>query len=132
MTVYNASAQTLIEIDHNRYSVRQLTMPSALNTPTILASASKGSYNTSWQLPSSPLGPSTPSNDHDIGPRLVEWLSSNEPDTCLGTLKAMERLLKDETVSRRIFPTILSVRKEDKKPSCSSTHAKMIFISCSR
>ncbi|KAF9227040.1 hypothetical protein BS17DRAFT_774830 [Gyrodon lividus] len=32
------------------------------------------------------------SNDPDIDRRLVEWLSSDEPKTCLETLEAMEGL----------------------------------------
>ncbi|KAF9224620.1 ankyrin [Gyrodon lividus] len=51
------------------------------------------------------------SNDPDIHRRLVEWLSSDYPKTCLAILKDMESLLK---LSRRFVPMIHFVRKEDK------------------
>ncbi|KAF8841597.1 hypothetical protein BDN67DRAFT_510334 [Paxillus ammoniavirescens] len=54
----------------------------------------------------------SPCNDPDIAHRLVEWLLSDEPQNCLNTLKAMEKLLKDRPVSRQFLIMILSVRNE--------------------
>ncbi|KAF8840056.1 hypothetical protein BDN67DRAFT_1011775 [Paxillus ammoniavirescens] len=53
------------------------------------------------------------SNDPDIDPRLVEWLSSNGPDKCLDTLKAMQRLLQDRPLSQQLFSIIPSVSKHE-------------------
>ncbi|KIJ15249.1 hypothetical protein PAXINDRAFT_99710 [Paxillus involutus ATCC 200175] len=52
------------------------------------------------------------SDDPHIDRRLVEWLSSNEPQNCFDTLKVMEKLLKDRPLARQFF--ILSVSKDDK------------------
>jgi hypothetical protein len=51
-------------------------------------------------------------NDPDIDRRLVEWLLSDEPQNCLNTLKAMEKLLKDRPLSRQFLVMIPSVRNE--------------------
>ncbi|KIJ11896.1 hypothetical protein PAXINDRAFT_15228, partial [Paxillus involutus ATCC 200175] len=49
-------------------------------------------------------GSSSLSNGPDIDPCLVEWLFSDEPGTCLATLKAMENLLKPQPLQLPFAP----------------------------